>query len=377
VKILIYTHEFPPSPGGGGRYSYEIAKGLHEKGNEITVLTERREGKINVAFDFEIIRMPRINSLKKAYIPIGFFYLFKTLILRKFDRILLTDAGSQRVYSVYNIFNRKSYIVLSHGSEVIWALKSWFPKRYFLFRFYRNAAGIIANSRYTYCLVSKIRGAGSKISIVYPGVNAEEYLREKDRALIEKLRNRFNLREKKIILSLSRLELRKGQDMVIKSLPRISEQISNSVYIIAGEGKVKNYLKSLADKCGVSDRVVFTGSVTEEEKIALMDLADVYVLPNRLEKETVEGFGITFVEAALRKLALIAGSEGGAVEIVENGISGQVVDPRSEAEIAAAVIKCLTEHDFVRKTTENAYIKCLREFDFSKNIEKVVGIITK
>lgn len=157
----------------------------------------------------------------------------------------------------------------------------------------------------------------------------------------EGLVERYNLKNKKVLLTFGRLvskERAKGFDEILDVLPDLIETIPNLVYIIAGAGEYSGQLEQKVASLNLHENVVFTGMVKEEEKADLYRLSDVYVMPSR-----GEGFGFVFLEAMACGIPVIASKVDGSRDAVRDGQLGQLVDPDDSAKLKTAIIDALAK----------------------------------
>ena len=155
----------------------------------------------------------------------------------------------------------------------------------------------------------------------------------------DELAARYGLRGKRVLLTVGRLdpaERRKGQDQVIRALPSIIAACPEVVYLIVGSGGDAARLAALARELDVTDRVVFSGTVSGDELPELYRMADVFVMPS-----TQEGFGIVFIEAAMSGLRVIGGNADGSVDALADGAIGTLIDPSDTAALVSAVTAAL------------------------------------
>jgi phosphatidylinositol alpha-1,6-mannosyltransferase len=153
------------------------------------------------------------------------------------------------------------------------------------------------------------------------------------------LLDRYGLRGKRILLTVSRLdpnERRKGHDRVIEALPAIVKQVQNVVYLIAGHGADRARLEALAQSLGVANNVVFAGKVAPDELAQLYRLADLFVMPS-----AQEGFGIVFLEAAASGLRSIGGNADGSIDALADGAIGTAIDPNDTEALVRAILNAL------------------------------------
>lgn len=157
----------------------------------------------------------------------------------------------------------------------------------------------------------------------------------------EQVLSRHNLKNKTVLMTLGRLvsaERCKGFDEVLEVLPRLIEHLPNVVYLIVGDGEDKNRLERKAISLGVADRVMFTGMISESEKMAYYSVADVFVMPSR-----GEGFGIVYLEAMACGIPTIASRLDGGREALRNGMLGILVDPGDQEEVKQAILAALSQ----------------------------------
>jgi len=128
------------------------------------------------------------------------------------------------------------------------------------------------------------------------------------------------------LLALSRLIPLKGIDHAIEAMKRLTDEGKPLQMVIAGEGEDKTRLETLVNDYGLQDRTRFIGHVSGPEKTALFDSADIFVQPGRKIGEHEEGFGLTYLEAALQGIPSLCGQAGGAPEAVLHDKTGLVVD---------------------------------------------------
>ena len=176
-----------------------------------------------------------------------------------------------------------------------------------------------------------------------PGVDTDRFT--PDPAARKEMRTRYGLGERPVIVCLSRLVARKGQDMLIRALPAIRERVDGATLVVVGGGPYLATLHRLAREAGVTDHVVFTGGVPGAELPAHHAMADVFAMPCRTRGGglDVEGLGIVYLEASATGVPVVAGRSGGAPETVQDGVTGRVVNGTDVDEIAAAVGEILAD----------------------------------
>ena len=261
---------------------------------------------------------------------------------------------------VFNI----PYTVWVYGSETI-RLASTGPGVRLMETILDESQWVITNSNATSEEYRAFGVPGPKIRRVYPGVDPDTFCPvPPDRGWIERLQ----LSGKKVLLTVARLDQRKGHDMVLRALKRL-QNTHDVVYLIGGKGREEPRLRSLADELGLRGRVHFLGFVPNADLPVLYNLCDAFVMPNRVTRGTalagdIEGFGITFVEAGACEKPVVAGRSGGALEAVLDGETGLVVDPHSPEEIAGAINRLFSNPEYASRLGRQARQRIEREFDW-------------
>ena len=204
-------------------------------------------------------------------------------------------------------------------------------------RVFHRAKAIIAVSESARKLVlSKMPEVGKKTFVVYHGISVP-YEKHREQQEINELKSSLGLRnEDKILLTVARLALDKGQDNVIRALPRVLQKIPNVKYVVVGSGRCEGELKALTRAEGMSSVVRFVGNVRRYKIWPYYEMCDVFVMTSR--RGNRESFGISFIEAVAFGKPSIGGAQGGMLEVIDDGVSGIMVDPDSSDDIANAIV---------------------------------------
>jgi phosphatidylinositol alpha-1,6-mannosyltransferase len=181
---------------------------------------------------------------------------------------------------------------------------------------------IIANSQFTKNLAIEKGIPSNKIKVINPGITAP--LKTDSDAKAQALELFGNTSPK--LISVTRLERRKGLHSVILSLKNLQAIHPNFLYLIVGEGEQEEDLRSITSHMDLETNVIFLGDVREKLKNALLEAADIFLMPSIEDKASVEGFGISFLEASCFKTPSIGGLVGGAADIIKNNQTGLLCD---------------------------------------------------
>ena len=179
------------------------------------------------------------------------------------------------------------------------------------------------------------------------------------------------------IVTVARLTDRyKGHDMVLRALRAVRDRVPDVQWLVVGDGPLRAELEGSARELGVGDCVSFLGSVSDADRDRLLAGSHVFVMPSRLPPGGVggEGFGIVYLEAALRGVPAVAGRVAGAVDAVIEGETGLLVDPGDEAAIADALASLLIDPRRAERLGQVAE-QHARRFTWDRMAEEVEEIL--
>jgi len=373
LNILLFSTDYKPNSGGIAEHTYQIAKHLHQQGCYVVVLSVRKIGwrKFDENQMFETYRVNKIPFL------LNFSLFFHLLYLCKKEHVncvysTITHPCGEMAY-LGALFLRYKTIIGVHGYEVSYSGNCWKanlkrqfkPVRTYI---YNHIDKVFAVSEYTRQRLVQSGVKSTQIQVFPNGVNIDEWLNNgKDEELIQ----RYNLKDKKIILTVGSLIPRKGQDTVIKAINMVKTKIPNVRYLIAGEGPNEICLKDLVAKENLTEYVILLGRFPQERLNLLYNTCDLLVMPNREAGTSVEGFGIAFLEANACKKPVIGGDSGGTADAVVSGKTGFLVDPNDERELAGKIIELLRNPDMAQKMGEQGFNRVKDELTWNKIVSGI------
>jgi len=232
-----------------------------------------------------------------------------------------------------------------------------------------DAAGIVANSAWTGELAREVmREVGVKalphVADFPLGTDPTQF--GPGHATGE-VRRRLGLGTDPYLLTVARLVPHKGQDVTIRALARLAAEFPALRYVIVGEGPDEQRLRGLARSEGVEARVVFAGPMRDDELPAAYAGAAVYVgLSRLLPPINVEGFGISFVEAAASGVPSVAGDSGGVRSAVLDDRTGLLVPPEEVDRVADAIRLLLVNEPLRRRLGAGAREEALLRFNWER-----------
>lgn len=358
-KILILTSEFPPQPGGIGNHAYNLAKGLQDNGFEIQLVCDARSanGEAERIFDknlsFEVIRITRKKLIFRSYLN-RIATAFS--LLRHNELIICSGKFSLWLGAFLTFFSKNKFIAIIHGSEV--RLPNIILRNLTdlsLKRFDR----IIAVSNYTKSLVSHL--SLKKIKVVPNGFQI------KLPVTVETKNDPVP-----VLITVGNVTQRKGQQNIINALPLLLKKYPDLKYHIVGIPTDRDRLEKLALNLGVEEAVVFLGKVSEEEKIELLQQADVFVmLSETTETGDAEGFGIAILEANALGIPAIGSLGCGIEDAIKDGASGKLINNKDPEQLAEALKEILNDYE----AYFNSAKKWSQDFTWEKVIKSYLKIL--
>jgi phosphatidylinositol alpha-1,6-mannosyltransferase len=322
----------------------------------------------------KILRHPAFES------PGAFFKLFNALVhflyalmLILFFKVRLIHAGQIWVSGSIALIFKKilgiPYILWVYGGETTPVyMGSPITTRWAKTILY-NAEKIITNSQFCQKEFLAFGFLPEDCLIVLPGVDTGIFTPNNP---LPELARRWNPQRKKVLLTVARLSERKGHDLVLKALPEILKKHHDTLYLIVGKGPDQERLEKIVSELSLKENVKFAGFAPDEELPDYYRLCDIYVMPNReitQSTDSIEGFGISFIEASACGKPCVGGKSGGAVEAVAEGVSGYLVEPDSVEEFASVVIKLLNDDELRSKLGIQGRQRVEREMDWRTRAE--------
>jgi len=391
-KILMFGWELPPFNSGGlGVACYELAESLSKRGSRITfVLPKRQNIKLpfaDLVFASDRIEISEIDSPLRPYQTRSSYS--KNVILdgsqydpnligevvrygkqagkiakkKKFDVIHAHDWLSFPAGIEAKRISHKPLVVHVHATEFDRSGNGPIDQRIFEIEKagLENADRVITVSQFTKNRIIKEYGVNSnKIDVVHNGINAAKV------AEAQKSFKKLKANGKKIVLFLGRITIQKGPDYFIQAAKKVIKFKPNTIFIMAGSGDMEKQVINQTAYLGISDKVVFTGFLSQEKLNSIYSSADVYIMPS-----VSEPFGIVALEALANKTPTIISNQSGVSETVKNVLKVDFWDVDEIANKILSVLsnkslsQCLADMGSIEVQDNNwdqAAAKCLQTY---------------
>lgn len=389
---VVLTCDFKPKIGGIANYLHGIASGLAESGR-VTVLAWDIEPSESFEPDYEVRyvrgrsrRLGRrwgdgvslIRKLNSAY------HVFRQRgrARRNLEQLLSRVEDDEPVRVYLGIWTGMAhwwcarlreigvpYWIFAYGREVVRPLD---PLRDYWRRVdFRAAETVFACSGATASLVEERMDVSDTVT-VHPGVTLPDDI-DTVRARAEELRDELEIGYgDRVVVTVGRLVRRKGIHRVLEAVASLSASEQEVHYLVAGAGPERDRLVQRSVDLGIENNTHFLGYVDDPTKWAVYEVGDVFAMPHSsMRGDDWEGFGIVFVEAAVMGVPVIAGKSGGAIEAVENGRTGLLVDPSSPDQVRVAIKRLLENRDLSCSMGQRARERAKRKFSWDEAAELV------
>ena len=343
--IIITTQCFAPKIGGIESLMTGMADAMSKKGKDVLVLADGIQNELDKKANYTIKRFSGwkpIRRISKA------LYLEKVCKNKSVETIYADSWKSVEYVRKQN----KKILVLAHGTEI--------PKQYWgvmldILRFkknriinsYKNVFKIIANSNYTRDLMNaSLKIDFEKIKIIHPGIDVyEDFISQEDEENVKKIiKNR-----QPIISTLARVEERKGHKFIINAISKLIDRFPNLIYLIAGKGPYLEEIKKYVKELSLDNHVVFLGWITEPEKSLVLKNSEVFAMTPTTVGESVEGFGMAFIDAAFHGIPSVGSRSGGISDAIIEEETGLLAEAGNQEEITKKLTKLLDDAELRTK----------------------------
>jgi glycogen synthase len=383
LSICFVSQEYPPETGWGGigSYVYEMANALTQRGHQVVVLSKAtsQESHENIK-GIHIYRILPINRLKEVYFFWRFqkyFEGYRKSVAKKLVRIVkkhdidIVEAPEARAELLwYQLVNKQGPAI---------AIKLHTP-RWLVDKLACNRPGLWNRLEYL-AEKSSIRKADVAYSCSQALLHAgEKYFPKKNYTVIYNPINLLNINpgnndDGKTILFVGRLEWRKGVQVFGQVIPEVLRKKSDINFVFLGPDSnwygghsLKEYiLKQIPEE--MKNSVNFPGGVSRERVLEYLQQVSVCVFPS-----IWENFPYTCLEAMASGCAVVGSKNGGMTEMIEDGVSGILIDPEKPDEISDAILKLLSDKNLRQQIGQNAALRVREVFSTNRIVEQTLEL---
>ena len=362
--FLVATRNFPPEIGGMQNLMEGLSNALLNHG-PVKVFADN----INNAEDYD--QSSKLNIERVSGFKIFRKYRKANLIKEFIKNNNLRASFFDHWKSIENIdeeiLKKTKTFCLIHSKEINHPIGSSLNKR--ALKALHKVDYVIANSRFTKELAIKLGVKIKIIKVINPGCNYPISISEDNKDFAKKIYSEASPR----LITVSRLDGRKGHQNIMMTIKNLLPKFPNLKYVSVGDGDERNNLEKLKIELGLDKEVKLIFKSTEQEKVALLEQSDVFVMPSVVHKKSVEGFGITYIEAASYGKPSIGGIYGGEGDAIKNGQTGYLCNGNDLNALYDTLLKIL-ENNHHKKLGANA-LEFSKNFNWNKIVKKYIELI--
>ena len=358
---LVLTRNFPPEVGGMQNLMWGLTRSL-SKINMVKVFADYQKNHEifdeDISFSIERVRGPKlIRKFRKSYLINNFLKNNKNI----------SGIISDHWKSLENINTNIKKICLIHSKEINHKKGSWLNNR--MLKILNNINYVVANSNFTKNLAIDLGVNSEKIVVINPGIEPINSIPQENINEAEKIYGGKTNR----LITVSRFDKRKNHEKVIMALRNLKEIYPDIIYVCIGYGDEEENIKKLVSELNLDNQVIFLKNISNDLKNALVASSNIFVMPSIVDKKSVEGFGIAYVEAAQFGIPSIGGKDGGASDAIVHDKTGLICDGNSLEDIYSSIDKLLKDRrykDYGKLAKENS-----KNFHWNKIIENYKRIL--
>ncbi|RLG31401.1 glycosyltransferase family 1 protein [Methanosarcinales archaeon] len=385
MQIFIMDTMLPPEGNGWTTHKWEFVRSLSKSDYEVHVMTHRGtelggvtthpikfKEEYKLGFNFKFMHLLNIlKNVRQCHPDILYtrnvsFALLAFFTIQK-PKLILELNG---LYEEHRKFEKKIY----GKKKVLKNLKLIMKDRLEIF-VAGKANGVIAVTPKIKDLLIKRGIDENKITVVPNGANVELFRPMDDPLAINDLRYQCNIREDApLVMFVGNLAYWQGVEYLIHSSPLVLKTISNTMFLIVGDGEVKDELMALAEKIGVSDKFIFVGNVPYKKVPLYINMADVCIVTKK-----ILGFGYSplklYEYMACGKPIVATNTEG--FEVLEQSNAGLLVNPENSQELANAIIKLLRNDQLREQMGANGRKAAVAGYSWDNSAKKTISVFKK
>ena len=374
-RYCIFSAQYLPHMGGVERYTYNLAKKLVEKGNDVTVVTSNVE---NVLYyehmdGIQVYRMPCFNFMNGRF-PVlklnrQFWKMHRIISKKSYDLIVVNTRFY--IHSIYGaIFAKKRArcIFIEHGTSHLTLHNRFLDfaenivehlmtkvEIHFCKEFYG-----VSNACVDWLIHFNIQGKGT----LYNAVELSDFEDNSEESL-RQFREKYKIPKDAIVITFTgRLLKEKGILTLIKAVEELNKVNKNIYLLIAGDGDEESTVRQMKTK-----NIIPLGRISADRIIALLKESDIFCLPS-----DSEGMSTSVLEAAACKCYIITTKQGGAVELIIDDNYGMIIDNNDIQTVIRAIEKAIAQKDKRRRAVELTYDRLKELFTWDKVADKIMKI---
>ncbi len=373
MKTLIVTLEYPPQIGGIASYITNFIE-EYSKYHETVVYAPRQGGQDEFVDSRHAWKVYRFAPFIQWMWPHWLWFAFELCRVarrEKIEHIFIHHAlpVGYVTWFIKKIF-KIPYTAFLHGTDILVVGEAKRRKLSFVLKDARN---LVVNSQFTASrLREKIPSLPTPL-IVHPCPTDTFIDNEPDAEAVQNFRERLGLSSKKVVLTVGRIIESKGHRFFLEMMPELLAKVPQLVWLIIGTGPLENQLMRRARELKVESSIRFLGSVPAERLRLFYALSDIFISLTIPTADSVDGWGMVFIEAAAARLPVVAGRGGGVDEAVRHLETGVLVDPRQPKEVVRTVVDLLAMPEYAKTLGAAGRARVLENLRWKTQIEGLIS----
>ena len=341
MHILLLSTEYPPHQGGIASHVYELARAFaHHHGAKVSVFAPPIDD--GAQADFDPFDDDKIHVYRPKWLLTG--KPFYDWSLQKWLRDFIEKNAHTTPVDIIHVhglkplgataFIKRDYhipvVFTNHSSGFLKKLNGSHRTQAKVKRQMAHLAHVLAPSQElidaTYAL-----GYRGESTFISNGVDEQKFYRPASSKAREKLRHSWGVDKDDVLVLLARrLHKKNGVGYLAESAQYLQD--SKIVFVIAGEGDQKTAMQNHFEMADMDSRVVWLGGIPNSEMPNVYNGCDISVLPSLMEATSITG-----LESMACHLPLVGTRVGGIPHLVDDGVSGLLVEPRDPKSLAVAL----------------------------------------
>ncbi|WP_017590359.1 glycosyltransferase family 4 protein [Nocardiopsis ganjiahuensis] len=373
-RTLIITNDFPPRAGGIESFVHELARRRPE-GSVLVYSSSPAPADHRADPHFDLLQpFPVVRDAAEVLLPTPRVARRARVIaeLEGCDSVLYGAAAPLGLVAAGLRSQVRRQVALTHGHETGWTVVPGASSA--LRRIGDTVDTVTYLGEYTRRRLARSLSpaATARMRRLAPGVDTDRF---RPGAGGEEVRGQLGLGARPVVVCVSRMVPRKGQDTLIRAWPRVLADVPDAVLLFVGDGPYAPKLRSAA--LGL-DSVRFTGPVAADALPSYYDAGDVFAMPCRTRRGglDVEGLGMVYLEASAAGLPVVAGASGGAPDAVLEGETGHVVDGSLPGPTARALVRLLKDPDRAALMGARGREWVRAEWSWDRTLERLDGLLS-
>ena len=205
------------------------------------------------------------------------------------------------------------------------------------------------------------------VVLIHSGIDTQKY---KTLGILEKenLKKEIGIKQNHLVVgSAGRFSTVKGLDYFLKAIPHVLKEHENVTFLLIGYGRDEERLRKISKDLKLGDKLIFYNP--EKDIGYYLGVLDVFIAPS-----IQEGLGLSILEAQAQQIPVIASNVGGIPDIIDDKVTGVLVEPRDSIALSSAIVRLLYDARLREYIQKNAYYRVVDQFSLYKMIKQTEGV---